>query len=504
MTRLGPRDVDRVRDGVTVPRYDRAATRVGIVHFGVGGFHRAHQAGYVDDILARGELDWGICGVGLLPGDAAVAAVATEQAGLYSHVTVAPDGAESARVVGSLVRYLYGPSDQSAVQRVLREPATRIVSLTVTEGGYGIDDTTGRFSPRDPATLHDLAGLETGAEPTSMLGHLAIALGARRADGVAPFTVVSCDNIQGNGHVARAALTAFARAIDPELADWIAAHVAFPCSMVDRITPVPTDRSRSRAAELIGLDDPWAITSESFAQWVIEDSFTTGRPGLEAVGVELVDDVEPFERMKLRLLNAGHQVLGHLGLLAGFTWVHEACRDASLAAFLRRYWRTEAVPTLGEVPGTDLDAYCDQLMVRFQSDAVQDTLGRQVVDASERLPKFLVPVLREQLHGGGPIDCCVLVLAAWGLRLGREDAEDPTPDQHGAALRAAARREEHEPGALLSFAPTFGDLGQDPRVVAAYTSARDALVSRGAAEVLSSFSAAPAADERRAARGPRG
>ncbi|WP_265522294.1 mannitol dehydrogenase family protein [Oerskovia flava] len=487
MTRLGARTVDQAREGVATPRYDRDAVRVGIVHLGVGGFHRAHQARYVDDVLAAGDPDWGICGVGLLPGDAAAAAVAAAQDGLYTHVTVDPDGAETARVVGAVVRYLYGPADQSAVQRVLRAPTTRIVTMTVTEGGYGVDDSTGLFSPRDPATLADLEYLPAGVEPTSALGHLVLALRARRDAGTPPFTVVSCDNIQGNGHVARTALTSFARAFDADLARWIEAEVAFPSSMVDRITPVPTERSRARAAELVGLEDRWAVTSESFQQWVLEDTFTLGRPDLGAVGVELVDDVEPFERMKLRLLNAAHQALGHLGLLAGFSWVHEASRDETLAGFLRRYWSTEAIPTLGQVPGTDLEAYCDQLLARFRSDAVGDTLDRQVVDASERLPKFLVPVLREQLRTGGPTDCCVLVIAAWSLRL--EPAEDPVPDQHADALRAAVRREAQEPGALLSFAPTFGDLGQDERLVSAYTAAREALASRGAADVVDRLTA---------------
>lgn len=483
MTRLDPTTLPRLAPGVALPAYDRTAVTVGVVHFGVGGFHRSHEAVFLDDVLAAGDLAWGVCGVGVMPQDARTRDGLTAQDGLYSLATTAPDGTRSTRVVGSIVRYLYAPDDPEAVLEVLADPRTRIVSLTVTEGGYGVDDATGRFAPHDEATVADLG---SSGPPRSVLGYLAAGLRRRRDRGVAPFTVVSCDNIQGNGRVARLALTSFARAADPELADWIGAHVAFPCSMVDRITPVTTDETRRAAAADLGVEDRWPVRSESYLQWVLEDDFPLGRPDLAAVGVQVVDDVEPYELMKLRLLNASHQAMSYLGLLAGHTWVHEVCRDPSLVAFLRRYMATEAIPTLRPVPGVDLDAYCDQLVARFASEAVQDTLERQVVDASERIPKFLLPVLREQLRLGGPIECCALVLAAWSRYLEQglgPDGRTITDPRREALLEAVGREAEH-PGALLDLAAVFGDLGADERLRTAYLAARSDLVARGASSVM--------------------
>jgi len=469
--------------GVDVPPYDRAAVTASVVHVGVGGFHRAHQAVYLDEVLRRGELEWGICGVGLLPGDADVRDAALAQDGLYVLVAARPDGSEEARVVGSIVDYRFGPGDPERVLEVLTAPTTRIVTLTVTEGGYGVSDVTGRFEPEDELTLADLEG--EGA-PRSVLGYLTEALRRRRERGLVPFTVVSCDNIRSNGTVARTALTSFARVRDPELADWIEEHVAFPSSMVDRITPVTTAETREAVATAYGVLDRWPVRSESYLQWVLEDHFPAGRPDLAAVGVQLVDDVEPYELMKLHLLNASHQVMSYVGLLAGYTWVHEAARDDAIRALLSAYMRHEAMPTLRPVPGIDLDAYCDQLLERFGSEAVRDTLERQVVDASDRLPKFVLPVLRERLRSGGSAECCALVLAAWSRYLEAGEVRDA----RSAELLEAVRREADEPGALLRYTPVFGDLGADERLVRSYTRLRAELASRPTLAVVADVAAA--------------
>ncbi|MEV0715140.1 mannitol dehydrogenase family protein [Asanoa sp. NPDC050611] len=477
MTELTAATVDRLDPRVATPAYDRSALRVGIVHFGVGGFHRSHQQAYLDAIAAAGETDWGVCGVGLLPQDVAARDAAHAQDGLYVLTSSAPDGTQQSRVIGTLVRYLFAPDDPAAVLDVLTAPSTRIVSLTITEGGYGIDDATGEFDPDDELTLLDLAGAD---EPRSAFGYLTEALRRRRADGTPPFTVLSCDNVQGNGHVARKAVVSFARARDPELADWIDATVSFPSSMVDRITPVPTADTRRAVRDTYGIEDRWALQSESFIQWVVEDRFPTGRPDLASVGVQLVPDVEPYELMKLRLLNASHQAMSHLGLLDGRTWVHDVCQDPLYVAFLRRYMAHEAMPTLSPVPGVDLPAYCDQLLERFAGEEVRDTLARLAVDASDRLPKFLVPVLRHQLAVGGPIDCCVLVLAAWSRRL------------EGAGTIADRRVDELlplvalHPEALLGYTPVFGDLGRDRRLVTSYVAARAELAKDGARAAMRS------------------
>lgn len=465
---------------VGTPGYDRAAVSVGIVHFGVGAFHRAHQAMFVDDVLARGFPDWAICGVGLLPADRAVRDALRPQDNLYTLVTVSPDGASAARAIGSIREYLYAPDDPEAVLARLADPGTRIVSMTITEGGYSIDDATGAFDPRDPLTLGDL---QPGAwPPASVLGYVTAGLARRREADLPPFTVMSCDNLQGNGHVARTALLGFAARKDPDLAAWIAEHVAFPNSMVDRITPATTDETRAAVLAEFGVEDRWPVRSESFVQWVLEDAFPTGRPPLELAGVQVVADVEPYELMKLRLLNASHQAVAYPGILAGYRLVHEASRDPLFAGFLLDYMHREAIPTLQPVPGIDLDAYCRQLIERYGNEAVRDTLARLAFDGSDRIPKFLLPVLRRQLETGGEIRRCALVLAAWSRFLeGRDENGDPTPidDRRAAELAEAVRAELAEPGAFLDYRPVFGDLGADARLRGAFVACRASLAARG-------------------------
>ena len=505
LTRLDPQ--------VAVPGYDRDQAQVGIVHFGVGAFHRAHQAAYLDDVISGGASTWGICGVGVLPHDRAIADVLRAQDGLYTLLTVDPTGTTTARVIGSHLLHLHAPDDPYAVLNILIDPATRIVSLTITEGGYSINDATGAFDPHDAQTLADLAhptgvdspaggagranltGVESSAAaapPSSVLGFVVTALAARRAAGTDPFSIVSCDNIQGNGHVARAAVTGFAERVDPDLAAWIGRYAAFPSSMVDRITPATT-ATVSAAAANYGIDDGWPVRSEAFTQWVLEDTFSAGRPPLETVGVQLVADVAPYELMKLRLLNASHQVMSYLGLLAGYTYVHDVCRDPDFTPFLLDYMHHEAIPTLDPVPGINLDDYCTQLIERFSSDAILDTLARQTADGSDRIPKFVLPVIRAQLAAGGDIARATLALAAWSLYLddtiaahastpstgGAGDATVPV-DRRLDALRAAAAAERAQPGAFLDQPDVFGDLARDPVLRAAFTGARAQLIDVGA------------------------
>lgn len=470
--------------GLGVPGYDPRDVAVGIVHFGVGAFHRAHQAVYIDQILATGDRQWGICGVGVLPGDRAIRDALRQQDNLYTLVTVAPDGSTTARVIGSIVEFRYAPDDPGAVIARLTAPATRIVSLTITEGGYGISDETGEFAPTDDATCADLA--DPAGSPRSVLGFLTAALRLRRDAGLSPFTVLSCDNISGNGDVARRATVAFAQRCDPALAAWIADTVAFPNSMVDRITPATTDAVRAQVTRDYGITDVWPVRAETYQQWVIEDRFPTGRPALDAVGVQLVVDVEPYELMKLRLLNASHQAMSYLGLLLGLTYVHEACRDPDVAAFLRGYWLEEARPTLRPVPGVDLDAYCDDLMARFGSEATLDTLARQTVDGSDRIPKFVLPVVRDQLAAHRGIRRCALVVAAWSRFIrGMSETAEPLvlQDRRGDELRAAADGEA--PGAFIRALPAvFGGLATNDEFIAAFVRARTTLDHDGARGAL--------------------
>ncbi|PNY79856.1 mannitol dehydrogenase family protein [Deinococcus koreensis] len=466
---------------VAVPQYDPSALTSGIVHFGVGGFHRSHEAMYLDRLLgadAAGSAQWGICGVGVMPGDARMRDVLAAQDHLYTLVSRAPDGHAEARVIGALHEFLFAPDDPEAVLEKLASPETRIVSLTVTEGGYGTDNATGEFDPSGADFQHDLT---PGAVPRTVFGYVTEGLRRRRERGLRPFTVLSCDNMQGNGHVAGQAFATFARLKDPELGEWVAREVAFPSSMVDRITPVTTEQTRQEVAREFGVDDAWPVVAEAFTQWVLEDRFTLGRPALETVGVQLVPDVEPYELMKLRLLNASHQAMGCLGLLAGSTYVHEVCGQPDFVDFLLGYMAREATPTLRPVPGIDLAAYRAELIERFASPAIRDTLARLIVDASERIPRFLLPVVRAQLDAGGEIARCALVVASWAAYIEAVDGGrfPALSDPRAAELQGAVRREARQPGAFLELRAVFGELGQSARFRAAYLAARASLQSDG-------------------------
>lgn len=356
---------------VSKPAYNRSRLTEGIVHFGVGGFHRAHQAMYLDRLMNAGKAhDWAICGVGVLPGDARMKKVMDSQDCLYTLTVKHADGTRQAGVIGSITSYLFAPDNPEAVIEKMASPAIRIVSLTVTEGGYNFHHVTGKFNADNPDVVHDL---QPEAAPRTTFGLITAALARRRQRGLAPFTVMSCDNIQGNGDVAREMFTAFADLKDPELGEWVRGNVPFPNSMVYRITPVTTDEDRLTAVREYGVEDAWPVVCEPFEQWVLEDHFSLGRPPLEDVGVQLVADVEPYELMKLRLLNASHQGMCYFGHLAGYTYAHEAAQDPFFARFLLDYMNKEATPTLEPVPGIDLDSYKQTLIDRFSNEHIRDT-----------------------------------------------------------------------------------------------------------------------------------
>ena len=483
--KLGSTTVGALGNEVGVPAYDRTAVRPGIVHFGVGGFHRAHQAMYLDRLMSDGKaLDWGICGVGTMPPDRRMRDVLQAQDGLYTLVVKYPDGTLEPRVIGSIVEYLYAPDDPEAVLARMTDPATRIVSLTITEGGYHVNQVTGEFDPGDPGLQHDL---EPGAVPTSAFGLVVEGLARRRAAGVAPYTVMSCDNIPGNGHVAKKMLTSFARLKDAELADWVEREVRFPNSMVDRITPVTAPADMEALAERFGVDDGWPVVCEPFTQWVLEDDFGGDRPPFEEVGVQLVDDVEPYELMKLRLLNASHQSLCYLGYLAGYRYAHEVCQDKLFVDFLLGYMDNEATPTLPPVPGVDLDQYKHQLIERFANPEVRDTLARLCAESSDRIPKWLLPVIREQLAAGRGIERAALVVAAWARYAeGVDEQGEPIEvvDRLRDILLERAQHNRESPLLFVSDRDLFGDLVDDERFVQAYTSSLSSLHERGARATL--------------------
>ena len=475
-------------DRVALPAYDRDLVTPGAVHVGVGGFHRAHQAMYHDRLMNQGTaLDWGICGVGVMPADRRMKQVLDAQDGLYTLVLKHGDGTWEPRVIGSIVQYLFAPDDPEAVIEKMAAAATRIVSLTVTEGGYNISDVTGEFDATNPEVIADL---EPGAVPRTTFGLITEALRRRRERGLTPFTVMSCDNLPGNGMLARRVLTAFARLRDPELGDWVEREAFFPSSMVDRITPATTDADRAEIRERFGIEDRWPVVCEPFTQWVLEDAFGAGRPPYPEAGVQVVGDVEPYELMKLRLLNASHQALCYFAYLCGYRLVHEAAQDPLFRAFLLGYMDEEATPTLPPVPGVDLGGYKHTLLERFSNAQVRDTVARLCAESSDRVPKWLLPVVRAQLAAGGEIRRSAAVVASWARYAeGVDEQGEPIEvvDRLRDSLMRLARGQREDPLAFIANRDVFGDLADDERFVTAYRSALSSLYERGARATLESL-----------------
>jgi mannitol 2-dehydrogenase len=486
MTILTGETLARLNPDVSRPQYDRRQITTGIAHIGVGNFHRSHQAMYIDTLMNRGAaMDWGICGIGLQPADAAMRDVMAAQDGLYTLVLRHGDGTWEARVIGSVTEYLFAPDDPEAAIEKLAAPATRIVSLTITEGGYNLDAVTGEFNAAEPSVVADL---RPAAVPQTVFGLVTEALARRRDRGKPAFTVLCCDNIPGNGHVSQRAFTAFARLRDPELADWMTRQVRFPNCMVDRITPQTTDAGRAELSRRFGIEDQWPVLCEPFTQWVLEDDFSDGRPPLEDAGVQIVSDVEPYELMKLRLLNASHQALCHPGYLVGYRLVHDVTSDPLFARFLLDYMTREAIPTLQPVPGINLVDYANQLIERFSNPEIGDTVARLCANASDRIPKFLLPVIRQQLAAGRPFTRAAAVVASWArCAEGTDENGEPNEldDALAPQLQAAARRQRCHPTAFLEDnRAVFGDLADDNRFTRVYRSILTSLREHGVRRTL--------------------
>jgi len=485
---LNSRTLEYWSDRLPVPAYDRGLVTPGVVHFGVGGFHRAHQAMYHDRLMnEHAALDWGICGVGVMAADRRMKQALDAQDGLYTLVLKHSDGTYEPRVIGSIVEYLFAPDDPEAVIERMAAESTRIVSLTITEGGYNINDLTGEFDVANPDVIHDL---EPGAVPRTTFGLITEALRRRRKQGLAPFTVMSCDNLQDNGHLTRRVFTAFARLRELELGDWVGREVRFPNSMVDRITPVTTDADRAEVRERFGIEDRWPVVCEPYTQWVLQDAFTAGRPPYQEAGVQVVDDVEPYELMKLRLLNGSHQAMCYFAYLSGYRLVHEAAQDPLFRAFLLGYMDEEATPTLAPVPGVDLEGYKHTLIDRFSNPQVRDTIARLCAQSSDRIPKWLLPVVRQQLAAGGQIRRSAAVVASWARYTeGVDEQGEPIEvvDRLAGTLTRLARRQREDPDAFIANREVFGDLAGDQRFATAYRTALASLYQRGARATLQSL-----------------
>ncbi len=393
------------------PAYDRATVKAGIAHLSVGNFHRAHQAVYTDDVLALpGQEGWGILGIGLIDSEAerAKAKALQGQGGLYSLTIYPPTGEAQTRVVGSIVDYLHAPADIEAVLTRLADPAIRIVTLTITEGGYNIDE-AGRFRLDDPSVAADINAIA----PKSTFGILTEALRRRRDTGAGPFSVFSCDNLRHNGAVARNAVVSFARAKDPTLAEWIEAKVTFPSCMVDRITPAVSPADVTRLNERSGLDDAAPVFAEDFIQWVVEDDFCAGRPAWEQVGVQFTHDVNSFEQVKLRMLNASHLSLAYPGTLMGYRLVHIAMRDPDVRRLLEQFMARDAAPLLQAPPGMETGPYAKKLIERFSNPAIGDQMLRLCSDGAAKMPVYLQDNTVGTLKRGAEHRRIAFILAAY-------------------------------------------------------------------------------------------
>ncbi|HYO40802.1 MAG TPA: mannitol dehydrogenase family protein [Nocardioidaceae bacterium] len=471
--------VARLPEAVRTPTYDRRSLAPAVVHFGVGGFHRAHQAVYLDDLAELGDTGWGLTGVGLRSPQ--MGEVLAAQDGLFVVVerTVEED---LARVIGVMGRYLFGPEDPEAVLATLADERTRLVTLTITGTSYLIDPSTGEFEADEEIT----SDLEGTGQPSTTFGYLVEALDRRRAAGLPPFTVLSCDNMPNNGAAARTAVVSFARLRDQQLGDWIDEHVSFPSSMVDRITPNTSPEERDAIVADIGVADRWPVVTEPFRQWIVEDAFCNGRPPLEQVGAQLVADVAPYEQMKTRLLNGGHTALGFLGYLAGFRTTDEVIADPVYRDYLATMMAEEIVPGLADVPGIDLAAYQQTLIDRLANPRMGDQLARLCRRGSTKIPNYVLPSVRAAMEDHRSYTLLALAVAGWvrflrGYDYAGDELPVVGPRMH---LMEVARDAGTDPGPLLSEREVFGELGEHADFLAAVRTHLEALERQGPREVI--------------------
>lgn len=486
------RKVSSDRAVVRAPSYDRDRMEVGWAHIGCGAFHRAHQAYALDTLLERSferHRAWGLCGIDTMPSGVPICDALNHQKGLYS-VLEKDLSSESLRVIGSVLRTVPTSRDSRAALSLLASPSIKLISMTITEGGYYFDAAASKLLSTHPDIQSDLAG--EGA-PRTALGLLQRVLERRRRFNIPPPTLLSCDNLRENGRVLRSALSAFCRLKDPSLADYIEGNVAFPSCMVDRITPRISEADRQHILAHYGVKDSVPVVCEKFFQWVIEDSFPLGRPAFEQVpGVILTHDVTPYEDMKLRLLNAGHSQLGYLGCLAGYSLIDHVARQDDFRCLLERFWSREVIPHLAPVPGISLDRYCETLLSRFMNPNLGDQTLRICLDGSSKIPVFILPSVRAGLRNGGPIDLSALCIAAW-IRFcsgkGEDGAAIPLEDPNSTQLRALAASvstdPSHDASAFLRGLPfVFGDLSTSPELTRAVSAWLRSLYSVGARATL--------------------
>jgi mannitol 2-dehydrogenase len=478
--KLNNSSLNQLTAGVSVPTYNRENVKTGIVHVGVGGFHRAHEAMYIDQLLHdESNSNWGICGVALLSFDQKIYNTLKDQDGLYTLVVKELDGTLTKRVIGSIVEYLFAPDSPKAVIEKMAHPDVKIITLTITEGGYNLNEATAAFNFDNPQIIHDIKNDDA---PITIFGYLTQALKLRKESNSGAVTILSCDNIQENGHMTKKMLLSYVAFAQPDLLEWIAANVSFPNSMVDRITPatIPTDIAELK--EVSGIEDQWPVVCESFQQWVIEDEFIAGRPNLESVGVQFVKNVAPFEKMKLGLLNAGHSVVGILGSLMGYSTIDEAVTDPAIGTFLANYLDVEVTPILRDLEGMDLTAYKQTLINRFSNIYIKDQIDRICSETSAKMPKFILPTVHEQLKSNKAISHAAFVIAAWAIySLGFNEKKEAIniKDALQETLLAQAKLAQANPKLFLELEAVFGNLSHSVIFSDAFAKAYQNIVSFG-------------------------
>ena len=455
-----------------------------IVHFGVGGFHRAHQAVYTEDaMLKSNDFSWGITGVGIMPNDYLMRDVLRSQDFLYAIIVKPSEGKFSFRIISSIYDYIWGAENHEKVFEKISDNDTKIITLTVTEGGYNINQRTGQFGFDNSDIIHDLNNYK---KPKTIFGFLAESLNVRMNKGRSGITIMSCDNVQHNGDVVKKMLLIFLRNRDEILASWVEQNCSFPNSMVDRITPQTTNEDKQLLKKLTGIEDEWPVTCEPFTQWVIEDKFVTGRPQWELGGAQFVDNVAPYEKIKLRLLNAAHQAMCYLGYLHGYRYIHEVAQDPVFDAYTRKFMK-EAVITLDPVFGIDLDEYQNTLMVRFSNPNIRDHLSRICEYSSDRIPIFNVPAMIEQLDEIDKLTASTYVIAGW-LKYAQEIDEEGNPiniiDNRKDEIIKAAKEAEADPCCFLKFEDMFGRLSQDKQFRKIFTNAFNIINEFGARKAI--------------------
>ncbi|MGR5452660.1 fructuronate reductase [Vibrio rotiferianus] len=472
-----------LNDHVLLPDYDRSTLKSRIVHLGFGAFHRAHQALFTNEMLSKTGSDWGICEINLFGGEELIQSLRAQDH-LY---TVAEKGAGSTevKVIGSVTESLHPSLDSiQAVLEKMTEPQVAIVSMTITEKGYCADPATGTLDKNNPLVIADLAN---PTEPKSALGYIVQALKMRRERGLTPFTVMSCDNVQENGHVAKAAVLEFAQLLDPELRDWIETNVTFPCTMVDRIVPAATEETLTEIAELLGCEDPCGIACEPFRQWVIEDNFVAGRPDWNVAGAEFVADVVPYEEMKLRMLNGSHSFLAYLGYLGGYAHISDTMTDEGYRKAAFDMMMQAQAPSLTMPEGTDLEGYAKLLIERFTNPSLKHKTWQIAMDGSQKIPQRMGGSLRFHLEQGSDFKWLAAGIAGWMRYVsavdeqGNEiDVRDPMAEQLKAVCDEHGQNVSVVP-ALLSIEAVFApEIGQNPQVIDAVSSAYQSLIEKGA------------------------